>query len=651
LQKAKQLKNLKSLKIKEDITMKKNLCIVVALLLTCYFQLSTAFGQSPNGMSYQAVIRDASDNLVTSQTVGMQISILQGTANGTPVYVETQTPTTNANGLVSVEIGAGTLVSGDFSTIDWANGPYFIKTETDPAGGTSYSITGTSQLLSVPYALYAKTAEAVSGGISETDPTFSSSQAANIDATDITNLGNLSGVNTGDQDLSNLATKTALGDSTAQVRNEIPDVSGFLTSETDPIYTSSEAANIDATDITNLSNLSGVNTGDQDLSTLATKTALGDSTAQVRSEIPDVSGFLTSETDPTFTSSQAANIDATDITNLSNLSGVNTGDQDLSNLATKTALGDSTAQVRSEIPDVSGFLTSETDPTFSSSQAANIDATDITNLSNLSGVNTGDQDLSNLATKTALGDSTAQVRSEIPDVSGFLTSETDPTFTSSEAANITATDITNLSNLSGVNTGDQDISGIATNTQAIQDTASQIRADIPTVTTYSVGDFAQGGIVFWVDETGQHGLVCAKTDQSTGVRWYAGTFGGTQAKGDGPYAGEANTSIIIAAQVAIGDDGSTYAARICNELQITEGGKTYGDWYLPSKEELNLMYQNKATIDATAGANGGGSFASTNYWSSTEFDNNRGWFLTFGNGNQANYYKQYTFSVRAVRAF
>ena len=140
-------------------------------------------------------------------------------------------------------------------------------------------------------------------------------------------------------------------------------------------------------------------------------------------------------------------------------------------------------------------------------------------------------------------------------------------------------------------------------------------------TTYSAGDFAQGGIVFWVDETGQHSLVCAKEDQSTSIRWYTGTNGHTQAKGDGPYAGEANTSIIIAAQVAIGDDGSKYAARICNELQITEGGKTYNDWYLPSKEELNLMYQNKATIDATATSNGGSGFASAYYWSSTESSN------------------------------
>ena len=111
--------------------------------------------QAPEKFSYQAVVRDGSNALVTSTDVGMQISILQGSANGVAVYMETQTPTTNANGLVSLEIGDGTVESGTFSTIDWANGPYFIKTETDPTGGTTYSIVGTSQLLSVPYALHA----------------------------------------------------------------------------------------------------------------------------------------------------------------------------------------------------------------------------------------------------------------------------------------------------------------------------------------------------------------------------------------------------------------------------------------------------------------------------------------------------------------
>jgi hypothetical protein len=172
------------------------------------------------------------------------------------------------------------------------------------------------------------------------------------------------------------------------------------------------------------------------------------------------------------------------------------------------------------------------------------------------------------------------------------------------------------------------------------------------VSSYSVGDFAHGGIVFWVDETGQHGLACTKSDQSTNVRWYAGTHGNTQAKGSGPYAGAANTAIIIAAQVAIGDDGNTYAARICNELQITEGGKTYGDWYLPSKGELNLMYENKAAIDTTAIANGGVGFAASYYWSSTEFEEDfYAGAKNFFFGDSGYFSKDNVFRVRAVRAF
>lgn len=117
---------------------------------------SVLYAQAPQKMSYQAVVRDASDLLVSNTTVGIQISILQTSAVGTAVFIERHTPITNANGLATIEIGAGTLVSGNFGTIDWAAGPYYIKTETDPNGGTVYSISGTAQLLSVPYALYAE---------------------------------------------------------------------------------------------------------------------------------------------------------------------------------------------------------------------------------------------------------------------------------------------------------------------------------------------------------------------------------------------------------------------------------------------------------------------------------------------------------------
>jgi len=356
---------------------------ISTILVTAFLTVSV-FAQAPEKMSYQAVIRNSSDVLVTNTQIGMQISILQGSASGPAVYIETQSLTTNTNGLVSVEIGTGTIVSGNFATIDWTNGPYFIKTETDLAGGINYTITGTSQLLSVPYAFHAKTAETVTGSISETDPVYGSSVASGITGTDTINWNNK-------------------------------------------------------------------------------------------------------------------------------------------------------------------------------------------------------QDQLSAGT------------------------------------------------------------GIDITSNVISATSS--------VTTYSVGDFAQGGIVFWLDETGQHGLIAAKNDQSTYVRWHAGIDGDTQAKGDGPFAGEANTSIIIAAHIAIGDDGSTYAARICNELQVTEGGKTYGDWYLPSKEELNLMYQNKATINATALAHGGSAFANSFYWSSTESSTFNAWKQDLYNGSQSYSSKSIAFGVRAVRAF
>jgi hypothetical protein len=129
--------------------MKKIYSIVTGILLT-----ASVWSQAPQKMSYQAVIRNSSNALVTSTVVGMKISILKGASTGTEVYVETQNPSTNANGLVSLEIGNGTAVTGTFAGINWANGPYFVKTETDPAGGNNYSILGTSELMSVPYALF-----------------------------------------------------------------------------------------------------------------------------------------------------------------------------------------------------------------------------------------------------------------------------------------------------------------------------------------------------------------------------------------------------------------------------------------------------------------------------------------------------------------
>ena len=138
----------------------KKLSTLIAAVLIC-IQL---FAQAPQKMSYQAVIRNASNNLVTNAPVKMRISILQGSATGTSVYSELHSATTNANGLVSIEIGGGTSQQGTFSGINWGNGTYFLKTETDPNNGTNYSIVGISQLLSVPYSIYANTASNIDLG-------------------------------------------------------------------------------------------------------------------------------------------------------------------------------------------------------------------------------------------------------------------------------------------------------------------------------------------------------------------------------------------------------------------------------------------------------------------------------------------------------
>ncbi|MBK7302406.1 MAG: collagen-like protein [Saprospiraceae bacterium] len=124
---------------------------IVYLLLFIYIGV---FAQ-PNKMSYQAVVRNAAGQLVANGNVGIRLQILQGSEFGAAVFVETHLTATNANGLATFEIGGGTNVLGSIASIDWSSGPYFLKTESDLNGGTNYTISGTSQMLSVPYALFA----------------------------------------------------------------------------------------------------------------------------------------------------------------------------------------------------------------------------------------------------------------------------------------------------------------------------------------------------------------------------------------------------------------------------------------------------------------------------------------------------------------
>ena len=132
-----------------------------SILTFCIFFLIgiTAFTQAPESFKYQAVARDAVGDIIPNQAVALRMSIVQGTASGTTVYSEEHAVTTNDLGLLNLTIGSGTIVSGDFSLIDWGSDNFFIQVEMDISGGTSYVVMGTTQLLSVPYALHAKTVE------------------------------------------------------------------------------------------------------------------------------------------------------------------------------------------------------------------------------------------------------------------------------------------------------------------------------------------------------------------------------------------------------------------------------------------------------------------------------------------------------------
>jgi hypothetical protein len=449
--------------------------------------ITSIFAQSSSKICYQAVIRDAANKLVVNQSIGIKISILQGSANGTVVYTETQKPMTNANGLVSIEIGGG----AGFVSIDWANGPFFIETNTDIKGGSNYTITGTSQMLGVPFAFHATKAESLvhptvekdpvftawdkSSGISikenqisdlkhftiadETDPKFGASVAKGITQADTANWNKKQNTySETDPDFAAWDKSTGVAISESQITN----LKHFTNAdEKDPKFGASVAKGITGTDTTKWNHKSNFSGSYPDLTNkpVGVSAFTNDAVYQKAADDGDTDpenelqyiyksgnkigisngGFVTiSETDPIYTTSQAANITATDITHLGNLSGNNTGDQNISGIATNataiaTLQGEQTTQNAAIALNTAKVGIT---PAQASAIVANTgkDTTGIyhTNraaLNLVSGTNTGDQNLSGLATKTALGDSTAQLRSEIPDVSGFISTETDPIYT------------------------------------------------------------------------------------------------------------------------------------------------------------------------------------------------------------------------------
>ena len=237
------------------------------------------------------------------------------------------------------------------------------------------------------------------------------------------------------------------------------------------------------------------------------------------------------------------------------------------------------------------------------------------------------------------------------------------------AGNITATSNTTLTSLPNLNTVGTITAGVwsATTIDVAHGGTGLSTAGLPgqvlttsatgTLTwtgTHFIGESYGGGIVFYVYDNGKHGLIAATSDQSMGTRWFGGSSTNTRARADGVGAGFKNTSIIIAVQSGTytpAYDGAEFAAAVCNEYSVTIDGVTYGDWYLPSKHELNLLFLQRTIVGNFPNVSG-------SYWSSTEYfrsdlvgSHQLAWYQNFINGLQEYLHKKNRLSVRPIRSF
>ena len=336
--------------------------------------LSTLFlrGQAPGLVSYQTIIRNTDNELISNKVVGIRISILKDNPNGIPVYQERHYVQTNLNGLAYLVIGGGTPIKGKFSDIDWSTGPYYIQSETDINGGQDYKIAVFTQILSVPYAIHAKSAETLLGKINEVDPQFNASIAKGITAVDTAIWNKKSGGSgTGIETDPYFNNSVAKGITAIDTANWNRKASGSGTSNIlDSIYNNSVAKGISAVDTASWNKkLSSFTEVDPQFNASVAKSISAADTAAWNKKL---SSF--NEVDPQYNASVAKSISAADTTYWNKkLSSFNEVDPQFNASVAKDISATDTAYWNKKL---SSFT--EVDPQFNASVAKSISATDTT---------------------------------------------------------------------------------------------------------------------------------------------------------------------------------------------------------------------------------------------------------------------------------
>ena len=640
--------------------------------------------QLSNGIFFQAVAKDNFSNPAKNRKIYIQSTILQNSVNGKVVLIESHQTNSDIDGVFSISIGNGSRIGGsasNLSSIDWSNGTFYlnIKIAVTPTFNNNWDYTkewielGTTSFGIVPFAIHANTTNKLALAKNINGVAFDGTSDITIQA--IADAATLTGTR---------LNPTITGSSLTSVGTlESGSIPYSLLSGTVPIWNQNTTGNAatatlanSATKLAVAKNINGVAfDGTTDITVTADAATLTGTRLN-----PAINGSSLTSVGTLVSGSIPYSLLSGTVPIWNQNTTGNAATATLANSATKLAVAkningvafDGTTDI-TVTADAATLTGTRLNPTITGSSLTSVGTLLSGSIpySLLSGTvpiwnqnTTGNAATATLAKNatTAAFAGTASSTNKLTtpvNINGVPFDGTADITVTADAGTLSGNTLTNTiinSSLTTVGTitsgtwsgttisianGGTGLTKAGTGGQVLTSTES---GTLTWTGTHYIGEKYGGGIVFFVYDGGKHGLIAALSDQ-TSSRWHAGLDRTTRAKADGIGAGLKNTSIIIAVQTGIYSptyDGNAFAATVCNEYFVTENGVTYGDWYLPSKYELNLLYIQKNIV---------GNLTENGYWSSTEYNTASVWGQSFWNGLKYAASKFNISSIRAIRSF